>query len=71
MSTTEPQPAAPMPGRPFQFTLRSLFAITTGTAAFFALGRMLGYADAIVTLVGVVITVAVMEYPRRVHLATA
>ena len=70
MTTTEPQPAAPKPGRRFQYSLRAMFGLTTGTAAFFALGRMLGYADAIVILVGIVITVGVMEYPRRVYLPT-
>ena len=47
-----------------------MLGLTTGTAAFFALGRMPGNADAIVILAGVVITVSVMEYPRRVHLVT-
>lgn len=31
---------------------------------------MLGYIDAVVILVGIVVTVGVMEYPHRVHLAT-
>ncbi len=47
-----------------------MFGLTTGTAAFFALGRMLGYAEAIVILAGIVITVGVMEWPRRVCLPT-
>lgn len=70
MTTLEPQSAVPKPGRPFQFSLRAMFGLTTGTAAFFALGRMLGYADAIVILAGIVITVGVMEWPRRVCLPT-
>jgi len=70
MSVTESQPAASKPERRFQYSLRAMFGLTTGTAAFFALGRMLGYADAVVILVGVVVAVGVMEYPRRVHLAT-
>ncbi|MGA2257712.1 MAG: hypothetical protein ABSG53_23875 [Thermoguttaceae bacterium] len=70
MTPLEPQSAAPKPERRFQYSLRSLFALTTGAAAFFALGRMLGFADAIVILVGIVITVGVMEWPRRVYLAT-
>ena len=70
MTTSEPHPAAPNPGHRFQFSLRAMFGLTTGTAAFFALGRMLGFADAMVVLVGVVITVGVIEWPRRVHLVT-
>ncbi len=68
---TTPESAAPMPRRrPFQFSLRSLFGLTCGTAAFFSLARTLGYVDAAVILAGVVVTVGIMEYPRRVHLPT-
>jgi len=70
MTTPEPQSVVPKPRRRFQYSLRAMFGLTTGTAAFFALGRMLRYADAIVILVGIVITVGVMEWPRRAHLAT-
>jgi len=70
MSTPETPPVTLPPRRHLQFTLRSLFALTTGTAAFFALGRMLGYIDAVVILVVIAVLVGVMEYPRRVHLAT-
>jgi hypothetical protein len=63
MSTPEIQPAALKPERrPFQYSLRAMFGFTAGTAAFFALGRMLGFVDAIVILVGIVVTVGVMEY---------
>ena len=68
----EPQPAeAKLERRPFQFSLRSLFGPTCGTAAFFSLARALGYADAVVILAAIVVAVGVMEYPRRVHLAPA
>jgi len=71
MSTSEPQPAEAKPGRrPFQFSLRALFGLTCGTAAFFSLARTLGYVDALVILAAVVVAVGVMEYPRRVHLPT-
>ena len=71
MSTPEPQPAEPQPGRrPFQYSLRSLFGLTCGIAAFFSLARTLGYVDAFVILAAVVVAVGVVEYPRRVHLAT-
>ena len=67
----EPQPAVPKPGRPFQFSLRALFGLTCGIAAFFSLARTLGYVDALVILAAVVVAVGVMEYPRRVRPATA
>ena len=68
MSTTEPQSAASKPERrPFQFSLRSLFGLTCGTAAFFSLARTLGYVDAVVILAAIAVAVGVMEYPRRVH----
>jgi len=71
MIIIEPQPAASKPGRrPFQFSLRSLFGLTCGTAAFFSLARTLGYADAVIALAGVVVLVGVMAYPRGVHLPT-
>jgi len=71
MSITEPQSADPPPEhRPFQFSLRSLFGLTCGIAAFFSLARTLGYVDALVILAAVVVAVGVMEYPRRVHAAT-
>jgi hypothetical protein len=71
MSTSETQPAEPKPGsRRFQFSLRALFSLTCGTAAFFSLARTLGYVDAVVILAAIVVVVGVMEYPRRVHLAT-
>ncbi len=65
LSTTAP------PRRPFQYSLRGLFGLTCGAACFFSLGRTLGYVDAIVILVGVVVAVGIMEYPRRVHPVTA
>ena len=69
--TTTAQPATPKPERrPFQFSLRSLFGLTCGIAAFFSLARTLGYIDALVILAGVVVVVGVMAYPRPVHLAT-
>ncbi len=72
MSITEPQPAEPKPERrPFQYSLRSLFELTCGIAAFFSLARTLGYVDALVILAAVVVAVGVMEYPRRVRPATA
>ncbi len=72
MIIPEPQPAEPkLERRPFQFSLRSLFGLTCGTAAFFSLARTLGYADAVVILAAIVVAVGVMEYPRRVHLPTA
>ena len=68
MTTPETQPAEAKPGRrPFQFSLRALFGLTCGTAAFFSLARTLGYADAMVILAAVVVAVGVMEYPRRVR----
>jgi hypothetical protein len=71
MTPLESQPDPPkLDRRRYQFSLRSIFALTTGTAAFFALGRTLGYADAFVILIGVVITVGVMEWPRRVCVAS-
>ncbi len=69
-ATPEPQPAESNPDRAFQYSLRSLFGLTCGIAAFFSLARTLGYVDAIVILAGIVIVVGVMEYPRRVHLPT-
>ena len=47
-----------------------MFGLTTGTAAFFSVARTLGYVDAVVILAGIVVVVGIMEYPRRVHLAT-
>ena len=70
MSSTEPQPTSKPERRPFQYSLRSLFGLTCGTAAFFSVARMLGYVDALVILAGIVVVVGIMEYPRRVHLAT-
>ncbi len=72
MTTPETQPAEAKPGRrPFQFSLRALFGLTCGTAAFFSLARTLGYVDAVVILAGIVVAVGVMEYPRRVRPVTA
>ena len=72
MSTTEPQSAASKPGRrPFQFSLRSLFGLTCGTAAFFSLAHTLGYVDAVVILAAIVVIVGIMEFPRRVRPTTA
>jgi len=71
MSVTESQPAASKPERHrFQYSLRAMFGLTTGTAAFFALGRMLGYVDAVLVLAAIVVLVGIIEYPRRVHPAT-
>ena len=69
MTTPEPKPVEP-PDRPFQYSLRSLFGLTAGVAAFFSVGRTLGYADAVVALAAIVILVVVIEYPSRVHLPT-
>jgi len=66
MSPDEPKPER----RRFQYSLRAMFGLTTGTAAFFALARMLGYVDAVVALAAIVVLVGIMEYPRRVHLLT-
>ena len=68
MTTPKTQPAAPKPGRrPFQYSLRALFGLTCGIAAFFSLARTLGYVDAVVILAGIVVLVGVMAYPRRVR----
>ncbi|MGO9113423.1 MAG: hypothetical protein ACLP9L_29685 [Thermoguttaceae bacterium] len=67
MSTPETRPDAPTPDRcRFQYSLRAIFGLTTGTAAFFAIGRMLGYVDAVVILAGVVVLAFVEEWqPMR------
>jgi len=71
MSDPEPQlTKLPPERRWYQFSLRALFGVTCGTAAFFSLARTLGYADAFVILVAILAVVGIMEYPRRVHLAT-
>jgi hypothetical protein len=66
MATTDIKPDQPKP-RHFQYSLKSMLGLMCGTAAFFSLARMLGYADAVVILAAVVYVVALMEYPRRVH----
>ena len=72
MSMTELQPATSKSGRHrFQYSLRALFGLAFGIAAFFSLARTLGYVDAVVIVAGTVVVVGIiMEYPRRVHLAT-
>jgi len=71
MSITELHPTEPKPERRrFQYSLQAMFGLTTGTAAFFALARMLGYVDAVVALAAILVLVGIMEYPRRVHLLT-
>ncbi len=66
-ATYESQTSEPTPGRlRFQFSLRALFGLTTGTAAFFAISRMLGYVDAVIILAGVVVVAVVEEWqPMR------
>lgn len=57
MSKAEP---APPKLRCYQYSLRTLFGLTCGTAAFFSVARMLGYTDAVLIFAGVV-ALAVVE----------
>ena len=55
MTTPEAQTAASTPERrPLQISLRSLFSLTCGIAAFFSLAGTLGHIDALVILAAVV-----------------
>ncbi len=54
--------SAPTELRWYQYSLRSLFGLTCGTAAFFSVARMLGYVDAVAILAGVVVLAVVEEW---------
>jgi hypothetical protein len=54
-----------------RYSLRSLFGLSFAIAAFFSLGRTLGYVDAAVILIGVAFTTFVIVCPPRIHLLTA
>jgi hypothetical protein len=56
--------------RPFQFSLQKLFLLTIIIAIFLSVARTLGYGDAIVALVGVLLLIFVWHVPRRAHRLT-
>ncbi len=71
MTESEQQPAPPpLKRRRFQYSLRTIFVLTGITAAFFSVAFSLGYVDALVALAALGVLVGLVQYPRRVHLAT-
>jgi hypothetical protein len=64
MTTPEAQPDAPTPRR-FQYSLRALFGLTVGVAAFFSVATTFGYDDALLALVEVLILVGVVIFCRN------
>ena len=73
MIEADRRPDAPSPAirTPWQYSLRTLFAVTGVTAVFFSVARTLGYGDAVVTFVAFFILIGVVSYPRRVRWARA
>jgi hypothetical protein len=72
MGDSEPQNTAPVSElRWYQCSLRALFAVTTVTAIFFAVGRSCGYVNAMLVLAVFEILLGLKRYrPCRLHLAT-
>jgi hypothetical protein len=55
----------------YQFSLRTLFAITATTAGFFSVASTLGYVDATIILLALMLLFVAVRRPRPVHLSTA
>ena len=71
MTETEQQPdPRPLGCRLFQYRLRTIFAVTGITAAFFSVACSRGYVDAAVATAAFGVLVGVIQYRRRVRLAT-
>jgi hypothetical protein len=66
------QQVAPTPVEPprFQYSLRTLFVLTSVTAAFLSVARSLGFVDAIIILAAFLVLAGVTQYPRPAHLST-
>jgi hypothetical protein len=64
MSETEPQAAASKPERRFQYSLRTLFGLTSVTAVFFSAACTFGYDDALLALVEFLVLLGIITFCR-------